>query len=264
MPITYSSRWTLQCIDGVELEREESETHYWKLAWLHLYLVADLCSKHDPDHLPELAALLRRFGRMVCPPAVLHGMPDDLRKSVWRGTISPARATMQAKDIVAELDAHCQRYSELTLIKELRSSLLAQAYVSHESVRGRSVPNLTLVEPWHDDRLDHYWDGFVKFLLWPKPRRNARLVVRDANTLSANESLEHRLVLFYRGEENQLSVQVAPIDQGIYRGVVKGLPSSELVRLGTLSEVIEHENAVTFAGTKPSTVTRKPDEQRDG
>ncbi len=240
-------------LEGSEID--EPETHHWEQAWLHLYLLADLCFGHERERLPELAVLLRRFARQVGPPTLLRELPEELLSTLWRRTIYPARGVRKAEDVVADLERYSGWYSERTLTRELRSTPLAQAYVGHDLIRQRSVPSLTVVEPWHDDRLDHYWEAFVNFMVWsdswPEPRRNARLVVKDSNPRSDGHQSNPRLALFYRSDDLKLRIQVDADESGMYLGMVEGLSPSELASLKGFAAVIDHPSERTLSGSKP-------------
>lgn len=241
--------------DDGSLERDEAETHGWKQAWMHLYLVADLCFEDEPERLPNLAGLLRRFSRNVGSPALLRGLPEELLGTIWRGTFYPDRKPPKGAKIIVDLDYYSQWYSTRTLIRELRRSPLTQVHLDFKFIQGRDVPTLTLVEPWHDDRLDHYWETFVKFYSWsdnwPEPRKSARLTVRDANRLQVDPVQDHRLVLFYRSDEHKLRIKIDAVESGVYRGMVQRVTPSEVPRLRTFAAVINHETEKTLAGSKP-------------
>ncbi len=247
-----ASSWSLvsAAASSEALEHHETDTHYWKQAWLHLYLAANLCFTDHEEHLPEFAQLLRRAARQLVSPTSLLAMPEDLLHAVWRSSIYPDWKPRKAEEIVEDLAEYSSWYDENTLIRELRRSPLAYAYVHHELVQGRSVPTLTLVEPWRDDQLDYYWRVFVILCECPRFRKKARLVVDDANTLREGGNLDHRLMLFYRSDERKLAVQVNPVNGEMYRSVVEGLDSLEVNRLASFLAVMDHQNAVVFRGTK--------------
>lgn len=235
-------------VDGATREGAEEGGLYWAQAWLHLYLIADLCLTDRPEHLPKLGQLMRSFERQVVRPAVVHELPRRVLEAVWSHTMYPGWRPRQPEEIVSDLEEYVVWYDEQTLTKELRRSPSATAYVDHGLLQGRSVPTLNIAEPWHDEELDRYWKAFAVFCGLRGRERSARLLVRDTNVVQEDGNKAQRLMLFYSARDQRLRVQVNLTVGGVYQGVVSELSVAEISRLGGVASVVGHEGAKTLMG----------------
>jgi hypothetical protein len=240
-------------VDTRTLDQSESETHYWKQAWLHLYLLADLCVTGSEERLPQLAVLLRRATRQMGPPDMLCDLPNDFLDTVWRRSIYRDVEPRRAEEIAGDLTKYSQQYDERTLLEEVRRAALTYPTIERTHDWSTTASVFTIVGPWHDKHLDYYWRVFRIFCTSPKLKKTARLVFKDANT-AKGQGEDHRLVLFYRNDRRTLAVQVNPINGEMYRGVLNAVFIEEVAHLPTFSDVIDHRNAVTLVGSKPPMV----------
>ena len=149
------------------------------------------------------------------------------------------RAHPWRRDAVAGSISFDDCLDEESLCRKLGQALDTRVGIERRTGWNLSrVPSLRSEGPWSDDHQDIYWRAFTSFCQRPTWKENARLEVYDSDPMLSRWDAK-RIMLFYREEPRQLSIEVKVENQPrAHQKVINGVSLQELCRIRTFEDVL--------------------------